>query len=226
MGYRGKTAEQEQARVLRAAGWTYREICAELGVSRASVSVWVRDVPFDESVWAGRACANRNFGARQARPNRLSVARQAEVDELREEGRRRIGQMSEQEFLVAGTALYAGEGTKRDGSLRFANCDPRMILFFVTWLRRFFPIDESRLRIHLYLHAGLGLDVASHFWSELANVPLTQFTQPYRAVADPTIRRAKHVMGCPSIVYSSSRTHRAVMGMVEALLSCGSSLPG
>jgi len=38
-----------------------------------------------------------------------------------------------------------------------------MMLLFCTWLRRFFDVDESRLRVHLYLHQGLDLDGASSF---------------------------------------------------------------
>jgi hypothetical protein len=57
-----------------------------------------------------------------------------------------LGRLSEREFLVAGVALYAGEGSKTDGDVRFANSDPRMIVFFCSWLRRFFEIDEARLR--------------------------------------------------------------------------------
>ena len=38
MGYRGKLAEQERARVLRAQAWTLNEIATELGVSKSSVS--------------------------------------------------------------------------------------------------------------------------------------------------------------------------------------------
>ncbi len=46
MGYRGKVAEQEQARGLRAEGYTMLEIATELGVSESSVSLWTRDVEF------------------------------------------------------------------------------------------------------------------------------------------------------------------------------------
>src|SRR2546423_624921 len=104
MGYRGKVAEQAEARRLRADGWT-----------------------------------------------------------LLAEGREHIGRLGEQEFLVAGTALYAGEGAKGDGSVRFANSDPRMLVFFCTWLRRFFDVDETRLRLRLYLHEGLDIDAAVAF---------------------------------------------------------------
>jgi predicted transcriptional regulator len=49
MGYRGKVEEQERARALRARNMTLQEIATELGVSKSSVSLWVRDVPFAPS---------------------------------------------------------------------------------------------------------------------------------------------------------------------------------
>ena len=46
MGYRGKVKEQEKARVLRAQNRTLADIAQTLSVSKSSVSLWVRDVPF------------------------------------------------------------------------------------------------------------------------------------------------------------------------------------
>jgi hypothetical protein len=126
---------------------------------------------------------------------------------------------------VAGVALYAGEGAKRDGAVKFANSDPRMIGFYCAWLRRFFEIDEARLRVRLYLHQGLDLSASVAFWSELTGIPPAQFQKPYRAVPDPSIRRTKHVHGCVSIDYSCSATHRSIMGLVSALLG-GAVIPG
>jgi hypothetical protein len=210
MGYRGKLAEQQQARRLRRAGLPLAEIATRLGVSRSSVSLWVRDVEFQALVGSPRG--------RRRDPNALQRRRQAEIDRLLEEGRVRIGRLSEREFLVAGVALYAGEGAKRDGSVLFANSDPRMVAFFCSWLRHFFQIDESRLRVRLYLHQGLDLAAAVAFWSELTGIPPSQFHKPYRATPDPTIRHAKHVHGCVGVRYSCSVTHRSIMGLVAALL--------
>lgn len=193
-----------------------QDIADELGASRGQVSVWVRDVEFEPHP--------RRRGQRRG-PNALQQAKQAEIDRLHAKGVARIGQLTEKEFLVAGAALYAGEGSKTDGAVQFANSDPRMILMFVTWLRRFFPIVEDRLRIRLYLHEGLDLAEATQFWSALTRVPEAQFRSPYRAVPDPSIRRSKHPRGCPSLHYSCSATHRAIMGLVGALLS-SSSFPG
>jgi hypothetical protein len=215
MGYRGKLAEREQARRLRTTGLPMAEIAARLGVSRSSVSLWARDVAFEP-----RPAVTR--GRRRA-PNALQRRKQAEIDRLLAEGRDRVGRLTEREFLVAGVALYAGEGSKGDGEVRFANSDPRMVSFFCTWFRRFFEVDESRLRIRLYLHEGLDLMAATTFWSELTQIPPSQFGKPYRAVPDSSIRHTKHQNGCVSVGYSCSRTHRSIMGLVHALLGAATS---
>ena len=157
MGYRGKLGEQQQARRLRGTGLPLAEIAATPGVAKSSVSLWVRDVEFTSLPRPPR-------GRRRA-PNALQRRKQAEVDRLVEEGRARVGRLSEREFLVAGVALYAGEGAKRDGAVKFANSDPRMIAFYCAWLRRFFEIDETRLWVRLYLHEGLDLGASVAYWS-------------------------------------------------------------
>ena len=216
MGYGGKVREQLRARELRAEAWTLQDIATELGVSKSSVSLWVRDVEFTPSP---------RRRTRAPRPSSLHIRKLAEIERCQIEGVDRIGVMTEREFLVMGLALYAGEGSKTDGEVRFANTDSRMMSLFAMWLRRFFDIDEERLKMRLYLHEGLDLDAANEFWSELLDVPLHRFRTPYRAVPDPSIRRSKHQYGCPALSYTCSLTHRRVMGMVSAILS-PSALPG
>jgi hypothetical protein len=112
-----------------------------------------------------------------------------------------------------------GDVLHRDGKVQLANSDPRLLFFFCEWLRRFFEIDESRLRVWLYLHEGLDLDEANAFLALITGIPLSQFRKPYRAVPDAGIRTTKHIYGCPSVVYSCSKTHRAIMGLVHGLFA-------
>jgi hypothetical protein len=137
----------------------------------------------------------------------------------------RIGTPTEGAFLAAGIALYAGEGSKTDGGLRFANTDAAMVRLFCAWLRRFFSPDEARLRVRVYLHEGLDIDAAERHWSKVTGVPRGQFRKPYRAKADHSIRRNKHEHGCVYVDYYCSTTHRRVMGLVRALLS-SDAIPG
>ena len=216
MGYRGKVELQEQARVLRARGKTLAQIADALGVAKSSVSLWVRDVPFTPSP--------RRHGPHR-RPHPAHEAKLRQIEELNREGRERIRTLSSGEFLVVGVALYAGEGAKGDGAVNFANTDPAMIRLFCAWLRRYFEIDESRLRVRVYLHKGLDLAAAEAFWSDVTGVPLAQFRQAHRAVPDATIRHNKHERGCAYVYYCCAKTHRQIMGLIRALLS-SEAIPG
>ena len=219
MGYRGKVAEQERARELRALAWTLSDIAAELGVAKSSVSLWVRNVEFEPR--------ERSLSAARFRgANVLQRRKAAEIAALLDEGRARIGRLSERDLLIAGAALHAAEGATTPGTVNFPNTDARMIQFFCTWLRTCFLLDEARWRVRLYLHHGLDLDAANLYWSQITDIPLTQFIRPYRAVADGSIRSTKHPMGCPSVRYQCTRTHRAVRGLTTALLESPFAIPG
>ncbi len=154
MGCRGKVEQQNHARDLRAQGWTLSEICEEVGCSKSSASLWCRDVVMDIEVLERRRRARYlagNEGARQRGPNARQRRKECEIDELRAHGVAEVGELSERDLLIAGAALYAGEGSKRDGCVSFANSDPRMILVFLAWLRHIIDVDERRLRFSLYL---------------------------------------------------------------------------
>jgi hypothetical protein len=193
MGYRGKPVERQQARQLRT-GLPLSEIarCGS-GLQEQRLAVGPR---------RGVHAVSPRGARSPPRAQRLAAPETGRDRAAGREGRSRIGRLSEREFLVAGVALYAGEGSKRDGAVKFANTNPRMIAFYCAWRRRFFEIDEARLRVRLYLHEGLDLAASVAFWSEVTGIPPSQFQKPYRAVPDPTIRHTKHVHGCVSIDYS------------------------
>jgi hypothetical protein len=124
MGYRGKVKEQEQARALRARNRTLADIARTLGVSKSSVSLWVRDVPFTPTL---------RLRSPHRRPHPAHEAKLRQIEELNQAGKARIGRLSDEAFFVAGIALYAGEGAKADGLVKFANSDPEMVRFFCAW---------------------------------------------------------------------------------------------
>ncbi|CAN5831428.1 hypothetical protein BH18ACT2_BH18ACT2_17080 [soil metagenome] len=217
MGNGGKWQERERARELRAQSWTMPDIAAELGVSRSTVSLWVRDVEFVPNP--------RRRSTRTGHTNTLHLRKLAEIEKCNQEGIERVAPLTEREFLLVGVALYVGEGFKRDGQVGMANTDPSVLRFFVTWLRRCFDIDEARLRVRVYLHEGLHLEAAEQFWSDLLAIPRSQFRRAYRAAADPTRRHAKHLNGCPGVTYCDAHLHRRVMGLARAI-SSDHALPG
>ena len=103
------------------------EIATELGVAKSSVSLWVRDV----DVRARR-------GRRAPRSPTRSAAQAGRDRRAPRRGPRPHRPLTEQEFLVAGAALYAGEGSKTDGRVALRQQRPADDLVLLAWLRRFF----------------------------------------------------------------------------------------
>lgn len=86
----------------------------------------------------------------------------------------------EKELKVAGLMIYWSEGGKRNSSgIDLANSDPKMIRVFLIFLRRLYQIDEKRLRVYLYSYNSLPTQQLITYWSNLTQIPATQFTKPY-----------------------------------------------
>ncbi|HVE99471.1 MAG TPA: hypothetical protein VNA12_09865 [Mycobacteriales bacterium] len=200
-----------RARALRSDGLTIKDVASAVGVPAGTVYGWVRDIPGPpRELW--RPPVRRTKGA-------LHERKLAEIAECDAWARERVASLSADAFFAAGIALYVGEGSKRDGTVAFANTNAETVRFFCNWLRRHFVVDESRMRVRVYLHADLDLEAAHEFWSSVTAVPVTQFRSSYRAVVDPTLRHNRHERGCVYVRYSCARTHRQIMGLCRALLA-------
>ena len=144
------------------------------------------------------------------RPQRPAAPPQAEIDRLVEEGRDRIGRLTDREFLVAGVALYAGRGARRDGEVRFANSDPQMV--FLLWLATTVLRDRRIAATDPSLSArGLDLAAAVAFWSEVTGIPSR--SSESRIARCRTPRSAtKHVNGCVTSVTVAAQPTGASWG--------------
>jgi hypothetical protein len=196
---------------LRALSWTLQAIADELGVAKGTVSVWVRDVDHVPNP------RNRGHPAGPKHPMRLK--KEAEIAASAVEAQEWVGDLRDRDLAMFALALYAGEGSKRDGKVVFANSDSQLVGVFLRWFRSQFDIDERRLRMRLYLHADLDHEAALDHWSDVTGIPISQFQRSYRADADPTMRLNRHQFGCASVIYSDSLVHRRVMALVRAVTS-------
>ena len=106
-----KDEVRARARELRSQGLDYEEIVAALGVSKSSVSLWVRDMPrpprlsYEETRKRAAEGVRRYWAAE--RP-----AREARREAVRAAAAADIGVLSSREILIAGSVAYWCEGAK------------------------------------------------------------------------------------------------------------------
>ncbi|QPP08459.1 hypothetical protein G4Z16_20965 [Streptomyces bathyalis] len=168
-----KTELRTRARELRRAGRTYDEIVAELGVSKSSVSLWVRDLP------RPRASPERMHAMREARWAPYRAFRDRTRKEAREAAEREIGTLTDRELFLIGVGLYWAEGAKskpyrRSEEIAFVNSDPGMIQVFLAWLT-LLGVEPERRRFRVMIHDSADVAGAERFWADLVGGDVADF---------------------------------------------------
>jgi transcriptional regulator with XRE-family HTH domain len=215
-----------RARELRAQGRDYEEIAAALGVSKGSVSYWVRDMPRPVRL-SYEECRKRSAeGARRywavERPAR--EARRAAVCEA---AAAEIGSLTARELLIAGAIAYWCEGAKAKAPRRldrvmFINSDPSLIQFFLRFLDTT-GTPRTDVRFRVYIHENAEVEAAQLFWMDVTGAPPSQFSRPTLKRHNPKTLR-KNVddgyHGCLRIdVHRSADLYRRIEGWAAASMA-------
>jgi AcrR family transcriptional regulator len=160
-----KTKEKVEAIRLRRAGNSVRDIADKVGVSKGTVSIWVRDIELTttqlRSLILRNPAINGQMSGAKARREKALIERM----EHQREGRRMAKDTHESDF-VAGCVMYWTEGSKGRNVVEFTNTDKVMMRFFIGYLRRYFDVSDSEVSISLkfYNGNGISLDDALSVW--------------------------------------------------------------
>ncbi|MFJ4870656.1 hypothetical protein [Streptomyces sp. NPDC088757] len=159
-----------RARELHLEGWTYDRIQVELGCSKSSISLWVRDLPKPE-----RKRTPEEASAIARRGWELTLSRREEERQIRKAlARDQIGTMTERELFLVGVGLYWAEGSKskpyaRREVVTFVNSDPDMIILYLAWLG-VLGVEPERLRYRVMIHENADVTAAEQYWADLVRV--------------------------------------------------------
>ncbi|MGW9450037.1 hypothetical protein [Streptomyces sp. NPDC055632] len=213
-----------RARELRLEGWTYDRIQLELGCSKSSISLWVRDLPKPEP----RYTEEERRARMDAGLARLRATRDEERQETKRLAHESVGALSDRELFIAGVTLYWAEGAKdkayrRREVLQFINSDPNVITLYLRWLD-LLGVTPDRLRFRVSIHESADVAEAEGFWAELAGVDGSTFQRATLKRHNPrTVRKntGEAYRGC-LVVYVTGgselyrRMEGAWYGIVEA----------
>ena len=120
-----------------------KEIEHALGVSRSSVSLWVRDIELGP---AQRLRLQTKTTVGQLEAARRKAERFRELrKEYQEEGRR-LARIRGGEY-AAGCMLYWAEGSKGRNAAQMSNSDPDLLRYFVHFVRRQFGAEDRQMAI-------------------------------------------------------------------------------
>jgi len=218
-----------KARELRARGTDYEEIAATLGVSKSSVSLWVRDLPRVGRLSTAERKKRSTEGSRrywmvrqQANEASRAAARAAAVAE--------IGDLTDRELVIGGAIAYWCEGSKNKlgppaDRVVFTNSDPAHVRFFLRFLEvTGTPRADAIFRV--YIHESADVESAQRYWLDVTGASSDQFRRPTLKRHNPKTTRknvdeAYH--GCLRIdVRRSSGLYRKIEAWAAGIMSASS----
>jgi len=156
---------------LRRAGWSYNVIVKKLGVSKSSLSIWLRDIPYSPNKTVQKRVRDGLMKTAMAR-HEVKIK---SINKARDMARRDINNSSNRDLMMAGLGLYIGEGTKREETVHIMNSDPRVLKLAIKWLRTCFHIPPKHFRVKLHLYPDNDIEGARIYWSRISGIPLSQF---------------------------------------------------
>jgi hypothetical protein len=223
MGYTGRLEEKRKASKLRKKGYSYGEILKKIKVAKSTLSIWCRDIVLtDKQIDAlCKRAEDGRFRSRHILGEKRKTERQERIKNLKEQGKREVGELNKRDRFIAGIGLYMGDGSKSPQQLSFANSDPEIIKFMMGWFREFCKIPEEKFHGKLWIHDDQNVKKAKKFWSEITDISLKQFHKPYIAKNKPNsnkIRKKRHEYGIFGIGGAKAETQRKILGWMSGIL--------
>jgi hypothetical protein len=169
-----KFEKRLEARKLRKQGWSIRNIALHLQVSKASASVWCRDIELtnkQKEKFIADGHRGRLLGAETNRKKKQQCIDQCKIDALKI-----VGRLSERDRLIAGIALYWGEGSKKS-KMSFVNSEPALVLFMLNWFQDILDVEKEDFMPRIFINEmhRPRADKVLDFWVDYLGLEKEQF---------------------------------------------------
>jgi len=175
-----KVNEKKRAIILRKQGKSISEIKNILNISKASVSLWVRNIVLTEKQKSLLSQNGRSIDSIEKRRISRIANTKKKSDFAIEVAKKEIVNISPKDLKIIGIALYLGEGGKtKRGIARITNSDPDIIRIIMKFFREICLVPEYKFRGHIHTFSQANIKNSEKYWSEISKIPIKQFYKTY-----------------------------------------------
>lgn len=219
-----KSKEKNQALKLRHQGKSMKEIAETVKVSKGTVSLWCRDIQLTpaqiKKLYSRRLeCGyeGRMKGARMQYERRLQ-----RIADGKSDGLKRLKELSKRDLLIAGIALYWGEGSKKTRNVKVVNSDPEVIKFAIVWFKKVWNIQDERFAFYIGINEihRKRVKQVEKYWSGVTGFPLEQFRKTIliKAKNKKNYKNFLNHYGTLSVIIKRpAEFYYPIIGLIDAL---------
>jgi len=211
-----------KATQLRNSGLSYNEIRSTIGVSKSTLSSWLKNIRLKPEY--RKRLYTKQIEILSRGPKSQKERRIKEIEQIIKTAENEITHpISFEAFRFAGAALYWAEGSK-GRMMEITNSDPDLILFIVRWIEKVFKISAKNLKARLNIYPQQSDLEIKKFWSEITNIPVENFGKSYVKPFSTGYRKNNLYYGTIRIeVPKSANMVHQVFGWTRGLLKDNSS---
>ncbi|MCR4263943.1 MAG: helix-turn-helix domain-containing protein [Candidatus Roizmanbacteria bacterium] len=203
-----------KALLLRKSGMSYSQIKNELGVSKSTLSYWLRSFPLSKE--RIRELRDRNEKRIERYRETMLLKRQKRLDIVYDEEKSKLLPLSEREIIIGGMFLYWGEGSKSTfDKVCISNTDPQIIRFALYWITHSLKVPKKKIHVSLHLYNDMNVKRMLRYWSILLKINENQFNKPYikQTSSERITHRGYRYGTCNLIVHNTALKERILMGI-------------
>lgn len=169
--------DKEKAIKLRLNGKSYSQIKKIIGVSKSTLSYWLKDHPLSEERIRELKSDPRRI--EKYRATRLRQ-KQERFNKVYREEKKKLLPLTKRDLFIAGLFLYWGEGEKtKEANIALSNTNPAVLKFFIRWLRKSLNIPKEKIKVKLHLYKDMNIKKKIDFWSKTLLISKNQFRKSY-----------------------------------------------
>lgn len=212
-----KREEKQKARQLREQGFSLREISKTLGVSKGSVSLWVRDINLTDDqrkkLFTNQIKSLINFGydtSIEFREKRRQFQLGGEIKAKENDADHKAMCM-----------LYWAEGSKSKNQVVFTNSDVYMMQYFIKLFKRYFDLKDQDIKIRIKTHIdnGLKLNDIEDYWLKSLELPREclgkSFVDYRKADRNKDFKKRKLYYGVCAFIVNRTEIIQHIYGAIQ-----------
>ena len=210
-----KAVEHHAAIAFRQEGLTFSAIQCRLGVSKATLSRWLKHIPYQPTPETLTRRRLASIAAGQV----LHRRKLQRVAQIQDEAERSLPVLTRDVLHLLGIMAYWTEGSKTpNGVVAFTNTDPLLIRLVQRWWIECCGVDSRRLRLHLRVHDDVAIADAEAYWRSVTGIPADQCektTVKESGSGGRRIRKIRH--GIAAIKVCDTNFYYRIQGWIHGL---------
>ena len=221
---------KERAIKLRKEGLSYSEIMKIIPIAKSTLSDWLHSVGLSKKQkqrLTEKKLASIRRGWEKVKKIRLDRTQNIFNKSKEDISKLKINKDS---LFLMGLMLYWAEGSKQKENrvsvsqgVIFSNSDPKMIVFFINWIKKILKFADDLIVPEIYIHENKRdeIEKVKIFWSKATGIPFKKFDKIYYKKHNVNSNRKKtgeNYFGLLRIrVKKSTDLNRRITGWINAL---------